>query len=95
MQPKGTAVQSGDQMRSSSTDTLELSTDSSLGELPLTSADGAAKVSKTGPMVEKLKKFLVDNKNTIRVLFKLVIHALIIVYFGFATNYYVSYTNSE
>lgn len=73
----------------SSTETIELSSDSD--QLPMTSMDSVATEKKPNAVVA----FLQTHKNTIRIAFKLIIHALIIVYFGFATNYYMTVTNGK
>lgn len=80
--------------RADSTETLELSSTDDSGGLPLTANDDAAS-KESSETAKKVKKFLEDNKNIIRIVFKLIIHALIIIYFAFATKHFVTYTNSE
>lgn len=81
----------GDKVRSS-TETFELSTDS--GELPITSMESVAEEKKR-EKPNAVAEFLAAHKSTISILIKLTIHALIIVYFAFATKHYVTVTNGE
>lgn len=84
-----------DEKTMSSTETIAVNSEST-GDLPLTTRDSVEKPpSRLSEMGDKMKQFLEENKNTIRILFKLVIHALIIIYFAFATKHYVTVTNCK
>lgn len=80
-----------EKVRSSSTETFEVSTDS--GELPITSMDSVAAEKAEKP--NAVTRFLAAHKRAISIVFKLIIHALIVVYFAFATKHYVTVTNGK
>lgn len=81
-----------DKQRSSSTETFALSTDTDTAELPITTVDSAEEKKKKPNAVAS---FLEAHKRAISITFKLIIHALIIVYFAFATKHYVTVTDGK
>ena len=69
-----------------STETFHLDTE----ELPMTTPTGDNKDAPTA-----LQKFLAKHKRNISITIRVIIHGLIIVYFAFATKYYITYTDSK
>lgn len=83
-----------DKQRSSSTETFTLSSDTDTAELPITTVDGSEE-ERQKKKPNAFASFLEAHKRAISITFKLIIHALIIVYFAFATKHYVTVTDGK